>query len=116
MLNKRLKQQIKNIDRGIKYIALDLEQAKLFIFIDGSFINNKDFSFQIGYLIILINKTKGINKFAIKGNLIHYSSTKSKRVTRSILTSKIYEMVGGVNIAIAINTTIKIITRKLKFL
>ena len=102
---------MKNIDRGIKYIALNLEQTKLFIFINGSFINNKDFSFQISYLIILINKTEGTDDFAIKGNLIHYSSTKSKRVTKSVLASKIYRMVGGVNIAITINIIIKIITR-----
>ena len=102
---------MKNIDRGIKYITLDLKQVKLFIFINGSFTNNKDFSFQISYLIILANKTKGTNKFAIKGNLIHYSSTKSKRVTKSVLASEIYGIVRGVNIAIAINITIKIIIR-----
>ena len=107
---------MKNINRGIKYIALNLEQAKLFIFINSSFTNNKDFSSQIGYLIILIKKTKGTDKFTIKGNLIYYSSTKSKRVTRSILASKIYRIVGGVDIAITINTTIKIITRQLGFL
>ena len=66
-------------------------------------------------MIILVNKTKinsiGTNKFAIKGNLIYYSSTKSKRVTRSVLASKIYSIVGGVNIAIIINIIIKIITK-----
>ena len=116
MLNKRLEQQIKNIDRGIKYITLNLEQAKLFIFINSSFVNNKDFSFQIGYLIILTNKTKGINEFAIKGNLIYYSSTKSKRVTKSVLASKIYRIVRDINIAITINIIIKIIIRQLGFL
>jgi hypothetical protein len=34
-----------HINRGIKYIALDLECTKLFVFVDGSFANNKDFSF-----------------------------------------------------------------------
>ena len=120
MLNKRLEQQIKNIDRGINYIALNLEHAKLFIFINSSFTNNKDFSSQISYLIILINKTKinsiETNKFIIKGNLIYYSSTKSKRVTRSVLASKIYSIVGGINIAITINIIIKIITKQLGFL
>jgi hypothetical protein len=76
---------MKHMDRGIKYIALDLECTKLFVFVDGSFANNKDFSSQIGYLIILANKTEtistGTNEFANKGNLIYYSSTKSKRVT-----------------------------------
>ena len=107
---------MKNINRGIKYIALDLEQVKLFIFIDSSFANNKDFSFQISYLIILTNKIKGIDEFAIKGNLIYYSSTKSKRVTRSVLASKIYGIVKSINMAITINITIKIITRQLGFL
>ena len=99
------------MDRGIKYITLDLEQAKLFIFINGSFINNKDFSFQISYLIIFINETKRINKFIIKRNLIYYNSIKSKRVTKSILAFKIYRMVESVNIAITINIIIKIITK-----
>ena len=102
---------MKNMDRGIKYITLDLEHIKLFVFVDGSFINNKDFSSQISYLIILVNETKGTNKFVIKGNFIYYSSTKSKRVTKSVLASEIYGMVRGVNIAIAINTTIKIIIK-----
>jgi hypothetical protein len=88
---------------------------KLFVFVDGSFTNNKDFSSQIGYLIILANETtNGIDEFTIKGNLIHYSSTKSKRVTRSILASEIYGMVGGVNMAIVINTTIRMITSQLE--
>ena len=103
------------MDRGIKYITFDLEHAKLFIFINNSFANNKDFSSQIGYLIILTNKTERTNEFVIKGNLIHYSFTKSKRVTKSILASKIYGIIKNINMAIAINTMIKIITRQLGF-
>jgi hypothetical protein len=114
-LNKQLEWQLKNLDRGIKYIALKLDHIKLFVFVDGSFVNNKDFSSQIGYLIILANETtNGMDKFTIKGNLIYYSLTKSKRVTRSILASKIYGMVGGVNMAIAINTMIRMITSQLE--
>ena len=104
------------MDRGIKYIVLDLKQVKLFIFINSSFINNKGFNFQISYLIILTNKTEGTDKFAIKGNLIYYSSTKSKRVTKSVLAFKIYRIIKSVNITITINTTIKIIIRQLGFL
>ena len=40
---------------------------------------------------------------------MHYSNTKSKRVTRSVLILKVYKIVRGVNIAITINTTIKIV-------
>jgi hypothetical protein len=96
---------------------------KLFVFVDSSFVNNKDFSSQIRYLIILVNETankaanettNGMDEFTIKGNLIHYSLTKSKRVTRSILVFEIYGMVGGVNMAIAINTMIRMITSQLE--
>jgi hypothetical protein len=108
-----------HIDRGIKYIALDLECTKLFVFVDSSFANNKDFSSQISYLIIITNETEtiftGTDEFTIKGNLIYYSSTKTKRVTWSVLASEIYGMVRGVDMAIAINITIKIITEQLGF-
>ncbi len=114
-LNKRLDWQMKHMDRGIRYIALDISTIKLFVFVDGSFANNKDFSSQIGYEIILANEITGNEEFEIKGNLIHYSSTKSKRVTRSVLASEIYGMVGGVDMAIAINTTITMITDQLGF-
>jgi hypothetical protein len=102
---------MKHIDRGIKYIALDLECTKLFVFVDSSFANNKDFSYQIGYLFILINKTNFIrtNKFGIKENLIYYSFIKSKRVIWSVLAFK------DVNIVIAINTIIKMINKQLRF-
>ena len=87
--------------------------AKLFVFINGLFANNKDFSSQLGYEIIIANETTGQDEFTIKGNLIYWSSTKSKRVTRSVLASEIYGMVGGVDMAIAINSTIKMITEQL---
>jgi hypothetical protein len=59
------------MDRGIKYIALDLPTAKLFVFVDGSFANNKDFSSQIGYEIILANETTHNEEFELSRNLIH---------------------------------------------
>ena len=92
-------------------MPINLPTTKLFIFINRLFINNKDFSSQIGYKIIIINKTKTIEEeFEIKGNLIYYSSTKSKQVIRSVLVLEIYGIIGGVNIAIIINITLKIIT------
>jgi hypothetical protein len=106
---------MQNLDRGIKYIAIDLSTAKLFVFVDGSFANNKDFSSQIGYEVILANESAKNEEFEITGNLIHWSSTKSKRVTRSVLASEIYGMVGGVDMAIAIGTTIKMIMDQLGF-
>jgi hypothetical protein len=119
-LNKRIRWQMDNPDRGISYAPLDTSQLRLFVFVDGSFANNKDLSSQLGYVMILGNETPGSlsygdNSFTLKGNLLHASSTKSKRVTRSVLASEIYGMVSGVDIAIAVNSTIKKITKQMGF-
>ncbi|KAK1995809.1 hypothetical protein LX36DRAFT_581640, partial [Colletotrichum falcatum] len=39
-------------------------------------------------------------------NIVYFSSTKCKRVTRSVLTSKIYVIVVGANITYVISTTL----------
>lgn len=112
-LNKRLQWQIDNPDRGITYIPIKLNTAKLFVFVDGSFANNKDMSSQIGYTAILATETINKDTFDIRGNLVGYSTTKSKRVTRSVLASELYGMVGGVDIGICLQTTLKLITDQL---
>jgi hypothetical protein len=113
-LNKRLKWQLEHLDRGLTYIPLNILTVKLFVFVDGSFANNKDFSFQIGFEIIIANETTGNDEFTINGNLIHWSSIKSKRVTRSVLASEIYGMVRDVDMSFAINSTISMIMKQLR--
>jgi hypothetical protein len=118
-LNKRIRWQIQNVGRGLNYIPLDLHRTKLFVFVDGSFANNKDLSSQLGYVIILGTEdddpdSYDQNSFLLSGNLFHWSSTKSKRVTRSVLASEIYGMVNGVDMAIAVKSTIDIITSRLE--
>lgn len=55
-LNKRLKWQIEIKENGLKFIPIELSSAKLFVFVDGSFANKKDYSSHIGYVIILANE------------------------------------------------------------
>ena len=98
-----------NLDRDLNYIAIDLKSAKIFIFVDGLFANNKDLSFQLRYKVILVNKTTENKEFEITDNLLYYSSTKSKRVTRSVLASEIYNIIEKVDIAIMIRTMITMI-------
>ncbi|KAI0994651.1 hypothetical protein K3495_g13530, partial [Podosphaera aphanis] len=113
-INKRIKWQIDNMSRGLTYVPLDLSTAKLYVFVDGSFANNKDLSSQIGFVIAIANEQPDEDQFTIKGNLLHWSSTKSKRVTRSSLASEILAMVGGVDIGIAICSTLQMISEKLR--
>ncbi|KAF2726445.1 hypothetical protein EJ04DRAFT_571271 [Polyplosphaeria fusca] len=114
-LNVRIQWQINNQDRGLTYIPLRLDRAKLFIFTDGSFANNKDLSSQLGFVIILAEElhTETRNDFQIKGNIVHWNSIKCKRVTRSVLASELYGMVGGFDIAIALSTTIRQIVQNI---
>jgi hypothetical protein len=61
---------MENIDRGITYVPLDLSTAKLYVFVDGSFANNKDLSSQLGYEVILANEVDREDSFEIHSNLI----------------------------------------------
>jgi transposase InsO family protein len=115
-LNRRIQWQIDSQSRGLTFVPLDLATASLFVFVDGSFANNKDLTSQLGFTIILANEeaaTKDHNEFSIRGNMVHFSSTKSKRVTRSVLASEVYGMVAGVDMAYALATTLHMITAHL---
>jgi hypothetical protein len=85
-LNKRLSWQIENATRGLKFVKLDVNTLQLLAFTDASFANNKDLSSQIGYVLMLLDRSN-------KANIIHWSSIKCKRVTRSVLASELYRMI-----------------------
>ncbi|XP_044717348.1 uncharacterized protein HRG_08856 [Hirsutella rhossiliensis] len=97
-LNKRIQWQIDNPQRGLRFVPIGLEAAKVFVFTDGSFANNKDLSSQIGFVIIIATET---------------NSTKCKRVTRSVLASEIYGLASGFDLAYVITETINQITNRL---
>ncbi|CAE7020321.1 hypothetical protein PTTW11_03045 [Pyrenophora teres f. teres] len=106
--------QKKNVARGLSYVPVKMEDLKLYAMVDASFANNKDMSSQIEYVIILGNEiTSSDSSFKIRSNIVHWSSTKCKRVTRSVLASEIYAMAHGVDIALAIGTTIDMIIDQL---
>ncbi|PVH67717.1 hypothetical protein DL98DRAFT_442943, partial [Cadophora sp. DSE1049] len=49
-------------------------------------------------------------------NLLYTFSIKSKKVIQSVLVLEIYNIVSGVNIAIAVDSTIKKIIKQIGFL
>jgi hypothetical protein len=117
-LNKRLEWQKNNRERGIHYVAIDLETTKVFTFVDASFANNKDLSSQIGYVLVLANEREvGTDKkeILLRGNIIHWSSTKCRRITRSVLASELYAMTQGIDTTFSINTTLTVIMKQLGF-
>lgn len=78
LLNKQIQWQLDHKLRGFCFKAINLSTAKLFIFVDRSFTNNKDRSSQIVYVIVLTNKYSyaNTNKFIIESNTIYWSLTK----------------------------------------
>ncbi|KAH0425958.1 polyprotein [Colletotrichum camelliae] len=102
-----------SLGRGLTFVPLRLETAKLFVFVDGSFANNSDMTSQIGYVLVLANETQVDESFTLTGNILHFSSTKSKRVTRSVLASEVYGMVAGVDMAYAVSETLRLIASHL---
>ena len=52
-------------------MTINFSTAKLFIFVNRLFINNKIFSSQLGCKIIIANKFTKENNFIIYGNFIY---------------------------------------------
>lgn len=99
-LNKCLAWQKRNIDRGIKFVKLDIDSIRIIVFTDSAFANNADYSSQIGYVIVLADKYN-------RANLLHWSSTKCRRVTRSVLASELYGLVNGFDMGSAIKSSLE---------
>ena len=70
------------------------------MFTDSLFTNNKDLLSQIGFVIALADLTN-------KANIIHWSSIKCKRVTRSVLALELYAMAHRFNIRAILKSIIK---------
>ena len=108
LLNKQLKWQKEKTARGLRYVLLYLTSMKFFVFVDASFAKNKNLTSQIGYTIVLGSEEEDLtDSFKMTVNIIHWSSMKCKRVTRSVLASEIYAMAHSVNMAAAIAGSIK---------
>ena len=83
------------------FVKLNTDTLRLVVFTDSSFANNRDLSSQIGYVIALTDDT-------LKANIVHWSSVKCKRVTRSVLASELYAMAHGFDMGAAIKATVEL--------
>ena len=104
-LNRRLQWQLENYSRGLSFVKLDVNSLRLIVFTDSSFANNNDLSSQIGFVILLADKDN-------RANILHWSSVKCKRITRSVLASELYAMAHGFDTGSAIKGTIERILKR----
>ena len=84
------------------------------IFINSSFINQKDISFQIGFIIAFIIKEFTNESFIIVSNIVYFLFVKYKRIIYSVLASKVYGFIIGFNIAFIMIIILRIIITRLK--
>jgi len=81
-------------------VPLNMSSLSLLVFTDASFANNKDLLLQIGFVIALMDRNQSTN-------VLHWSLIKCKRVTYSILASKLYTLAHGFDIGAAIKSMIQ---------
>ncbi len=68
------------------------------IFTNSFFANNRDLSSQIDYVIYLVD-SKHVN-------IVHWSSIKCKRVTRSVLAAELYALVHDFDLDVVLKATL----------
>lgn len=85
--------------KGLTFVNTDMGTLRIVAFTDSSFANNKDLSSQIGYVIVLADAQNN-------ANIIHWQSSKRRRVTRSVLASELYALSLGFDVAATIKSTL----------
>lgn len=77
---------------GMSFIRIDKEKADIFVCFDAAFGTNRDHTSQLGVLVLMRDRENG------DCNIIHYSSSKSKRVCRSVLAAELFALMEGFDI------------------
>ncbi|PVH68914.1 hypothetical protein DL98DRAFT_440137, partial [Cadophora sp. DSE1049] len=108
--------QIDNLGKSLQYILVNLRLAKIYVFVNSSFANNKNLSLQVSFVLVIGTETEGSAEFTLSGNIIYTSFTKCKKVTCVVLASELYAIVAGIDMLIALRSTINMVTNKLGFI
>ena len=75
----------KRVTLGLAFPKLNLDNIRIRRYADASFASNVNFSSQIVIIVLIVDDN-------LDAVIIHYSSRKCKRVTRSILVSELYAL------------------------
>lgn len=85
-LNKLIKIWKENPHLGIRFVPLEMQTIRVIVFVDASFTSNEDLTSQHGFLICLADGKSN-------ANIVHYSSLKSKRITRRVLAAELCALI-----------------------
>lgn len=85
---------------GIKFLSIPAESMEVVVCIDAAFATNSDKSSQLGVLAMIRNK------HTMDVNIIHFSSSKSKRVAKSVLAAELFSMIDGYDVGFSIKEAV----------
>jgi len=68
-------------DVSLRYHKLDVDSLRMLVYVDASYNNTTNNRSQLGYIILLADKTD-------RCSILHYASLKCKRVTRSSMAGE----------------------------
>lgn len=104
-INKVVKTAKKYSMRGLTQQKLDISTLRVVVYSDAAFATNSDHTSQLGYVVLLCDGNNNCN-------ILHFSSSKSKRVARSVLGSEIYAFADGFDFAYSLRNDIQNVTGK----
>jgi hypothetical protein len=73
---------------GLTFVPLDLDSVRVAVFTDASFANCDDYKSQLGFVICMKDKTDA-------ANIVHFGSSKCRRITRSVMAAELHGLVMG---------------------
>lgn len=88
----------------LRFPKLDTSTWHLEVYTDASFATNNDKTSQLGYIVFLTDHTRTCQ-------LLHWSSHKAKRVSRSVLGSETMALADGFDVAYMIKHDLEKMTR-----
>lgn len=103
MLASVIKHMKQTKDMGLRYVPLSMDGAKLLLFTDSSFANARDLRSQLGFVILLADEHGN-------ANVIHYASSRCRRVTRSVMASELHNLTCGFDNAFVIQDLMMALT------
>lgn len=104
-LAKTIKYLAKTAEQGLTFAPLDLESTKVVIISDASFANARGSRSQLGFLIILTDKDGN-------ANVVHYSSARCKRVTRSVMAAELHALILAFDYGFVLREMLKEVLRR----
>jgi hypothetical protein len=99
MLNALISRLHQTRDAALQFPKLEWSSLYLLVYTDGSFAS-RGIDSQIGYAILLAD-SRG------RASLLHFSSTKARRVCRSALTAEALAFVAGVDFALLLKADLQ---------